>query len=170
MAIEDAGVQPDARHHRGVGTDHHHLAMGHVDDAHGAVGDGETQRHQQQNGAETQADEQTYRSFSASHRVACGRRTARRPLMEPNQVFLSFAVSSPLDGAEQIVVGLAVRHVGQRVDRRLIVVDDLALAVRLPLRNARRQTGVQVLRLDLDVAVRRVELLALHCIADGGRA
>ena len=54
---QDAGMQPDARHHGGVGTNHHQLAMGHVDDAHDAVGDGEAKRHKQQNGADTKADE-----------------------------------------------------------------------------------------------------------------
>ena len=35
-----------------VGADHDHLAMGHVDDAHGAEGDRETDGREQQNGAE----------------------------------------------------------------------------------------------------------------------
>ena len=54
---QDAGMQPDARHHRGVGANHHQFAMSHIDDAHDAVGDGEAKRHKQQNGADAQANE-----------------------------------------------------------------------------------------------------------------
>jgi hypothetical protein len=42
----------------GVGADHHQLAVGHVDHAHQAVGDGQAQRHQQEDGAQTDAGEQ----------------------------------------------------------------------------------------------------------------
>ena len=42
----------------GVGADHHQFAMGHVDDAHQAVGDGQTERNQQQDGAQTGASEE----------------------------------------------------------------------------------------------------------------
>ena len=58
MAIRDSGAQPKARHYGGVGADHHQLAVGHVDHAHDAVGDGEAQRHKQQNRPDAQADEQ----------------------------------------------------------------------------------------------------------------
>ena len=51
-------MQPDARHHGRVGADHHQFAMGHVDDAHDAVSDGEAERDKQQNGADAQADEE----------------------------------------------------------------------------------------------------------------
>ena len=90
---QNAGVQPDARHHRRVRADHHQFAMGHVDDAHNAVGDRKPQRHQKQNGADAQPDEQ-----SIDHGItnaAAGRRGGRMPV--PDQVFLSFVVSSPLD-------------------------------------------------------------------------
>ena len=47
-----------ALHHiGGVGADHHQLAMRHVDDAHQAVGDGQPQRHQQQDRAQADAAE-----------------------------------------------------------------------------------------------------------------
>ena len=81
MAIEDVGMQPDARQHRRIGADHHHLAMGHVDDAHGAVGDGETERHQQQDRAEAQADEQTFESWHSS-KVGRAIRRGGRCLMQ----------------------------------------------------------------------------------------
>ena len=41
-----------------VGAEHEHLAMGHVDHAHEAEGDGETQRRQQQDAAQTETIEQ----------------------------------------------------------------------------------------------------------------
>ena len=53
---QDVGVQPDARQHGGVGAEHHHLAMGHVDDAHRAIGDRKSKRHQQQDRAQAEAD------------------------------------------------------------------------------------------------------------------
>ena len=37
-------------HVGGIGANHHQLAVGHVDHAHQPVGDGQAQRHQQQNG------------------------------------------------------------------------------------------------------------------------
>ncbi len=43
---EDIQPKPDSGEHRDIGADHDHLAMGHVDDAHRAIGDGETERHQ----------------------------------------------------------------------------------------------------------------------------
>ena len=47
-----------ALHHiGGVGADHHQLAVRHVDDAHQPVGDGQAQRHQQQDGAQADAAE-----------------------------------------------------------------------------------------------------------------
>src|SRR5260370_41252429 len=45
--------------------------------------------------------------------------------------------------AEQVGVGLAVGDVVQRLDRSRIGIDDLALAVGKPLRDARRQAGMQ---------------------------
>ncbi|MNY09817.1 hypothetical protein D3C86_1427560 [compost metagenome] len=42
-------------HEGGVSADHHHLAMGHVDDAHHAEGDGKADGREQQYGAERQA-------------------------------------------------------------------------------------------------------------------
>ncbi|MND97065.1 hypothetical protein D3C80_893750 [compost metagenome] len=42
-------------HESGVSTDHHHLAMRHVDDAHHAEGDGKADGGQQQHGTERQA-------------------------------------------------------------------------------------------------------------------
>ena len=46
----------NALHHiSGIGTNHHQLAMGHVDDAHQPIGNGQAQRHQQQDGPQTDA-------------------------------------------------------------------------------------------------------------------
>ena len=42
-------------HERGIGAQHHHLAVRHVDDAHDAEGDGEPDGREQQDGAERQA-------------------------------------------------------------------------------------------------------------------
>ena len=68
---EDIGPEPDAGQHRDVGADHHHLAMGHVDDAHRAIGDGKTQRHQQKDRADAQADKQNFEHSGQPHRVVC---------------------------------------------------------------------------------------------------
>src|SRR3984893_19523558 len=65
-----------------------------------------------------------------------------------------------LGGAEQVALGLAIGHVRQRDGRLLIGVDDLALSVRQPLRNPGRQIAVQIIGIDLYVAVRSVELLS----------
>src|ERR1700728_4393668 len=62
----------------------------------------------------------------------------------------------PLGGTEQVVLGLAIGHVGQRNGRLLVGVDDLALSVRPPLRDPGREGGVQIVRIDLHMAVRRV--------------
>ncbi len=86
-----------------------------------------------------------------------------------DQVLLSFAVSSPFEVQNRLVGGLAIGDVGQRHHRLLVGVDDLALPVRQPLRDARREIGVQVLRIDLHMTVGRVELLALHGFADRDR-
>ena len=79
--------------HRRVGTNHHHFAVGHVDDAHDAVGDGEAQRHKQQNGTDAEADEQSidHGITNAAAENVGGRVTGS------DQVFLSLAVSSPLE-------------------------------------------------------------------------
>jgi hypothetical protein len=56
--VEQAGIAgaDDLLHHEGdVGADHHHLAMGHVDDAHDAEGDGKPDRGEQQHRAQRQA-------------------------------------------------------------------------------------------------------------------
>ena len=50
-----AGADHLLHHEGGVGADHHHLAMGHVDDAHHAEGDGKPDRGEQQHRAERQA-------------------------------------------------------------------------------------------------------------------
>ena len=51
-----AGRADDVLHDEGgVGAEHHHLAMRHVDDAHDAEGDGEADRRQQQHRAERDA-------------------------------------------------------------------------------------------------------------------
>ena len=55
---EDVGAEPDARQHRDIGADHHHLAMGHVDHAHGAIGDRKPQRDQEQDRSERKTDEE----------------------------------------------------------------------------------------------------------------
>ena len=73
---QDAGMQPDARHHGRVGADHHQFAVRHVDDAHDAVSDGETERDEQQNRAEAQADEQDVSIMAPPKRPP---RSARRP-------------------------------------------------------------------------------------------
>ena len=47
-----------ALHHvGGVSADHHQLAVRHVDDAHEAIGDGQPERHQQQDGAQAETAE-----------------------------------------------------------------------------------------------------------------
>ena len=51
----------------GVGAEHHHLAMRHVDDAHHAEGDGEADRGEQQHRAEARGRNQTF--CSARHRA-----------------------------------------------------------------------------------------------------
>src|ERR1700733_6711983 len=51
----------------------------------------------------------------------------------------------PLGGTEQVVLGLAIGHVGQRNGRLLVGVDDLALPVRQPLRDPGREVGVQII-------------------------
>ena len=150
MAIKNSGAQPKARHYGGVGADHHQLAVGHVDHAHDAVGDGEAQRHQQQNRPDAQADEQRIdHGFTT-----CGRRESPVAAHLIDHVFFELGGVETLRRAEQIVVGLAIGDVGQGLNRLLVLVDDLALTVRQPLRNARREPGVQVFRLDLDVPVR----------------
>ena len=75
---QNAGAQPQARHHRRVRADHHQFAMGHVDHAHDAVGDGEPQRHEQQNGPDAQADEQRI-----DHGITDAAAERRRPLFDP---------------------------------------------------------------------------------------
>ena len=53
-----AWARIDLLHHeRHVGTDHHHLAMGHVDDPHDAEGDRQARCRQKQHGAEAEAVE-----------------------------------------------------------------------------------------------------------------
>ena len=54
---QEAEMQPDARHDGRVGAHHHEIAMGHVDDAHRAVGDGEAKGDHEQDRAEAQAYE-----------------------------------------------------------------------------------------------------------------
>ncbi len=55
-SIPGAEVRDDLLHHEGgVGAEHDHFAMRHVDDAHDAEGDGKADRGQQQHGAERDA-------------------------------------------------------------------------------------------------------------------
>ena len=77
---EDVRPEIDAREHRDVGADHDHLAMGHVDDAHRAVGDGQTQRHQEQDRAEAQADKQDFKHSRPPH-LPGHRAKARQPVL-----------------------------------------------------------------------------------------
>ena len=90
---QNSGAQPKARHYGGVGADHHQLAVGHVDHAHDAVGDGEAQRHKQQNRPDAQADEQ--RIDHGFTNAAAGSPGGR--LFGSDQVFLSLEVSRPFD-------------------------------------------------------------------------
>ena len=70
-----------ALHHvGGVGANHHQLAVRHVDDAHQTVGDGQAQRHQQQDAAEADAAEHRAQlvapgqpGFHLAQRLAQGR-------------------------------------------------------------------------------------------------
>ena len=48
------GAQEFLHHEGRVGAEHHHLAVGHVDDAHDAEGDGEADGGEQQHRAERQ--------------------------------------------------------------------------------------------------------------------
>ena len=79
--IEQAGIAgaDDLLHHEGgVGADHHHLAMGHVDDAHDAEGDGKTDRRQQ--AAPSRATGRTRRSAPSTTSPDCsGSRRSRWP-------------------------------------------------------------------------------------------
>jgi len=90
---QDAGVQPDAGHHRCVGADHHQLAMSHVDDAHDAVSNGETESDQQQDGADAEPDEKRvdHGITNAAAETFGGR------VRGSDQVFFSFAVSKPFE-------------------------------------------------------------------------
>ncbi len=75
----------------------------------------------------------------------------------------------PLGGADQVALGFAVSHVGNGDGWFLVSVDDLALSVREPLRNARRQIGVQIIGIDFDVTIGGVEFLPLDGLPDRGR-
>ena len=62
-----------ALHHvGGVGADHHQLAVGHVDHAHEAVGDGQAQRHQQQDGAQADARKRSAQALAPGQLVVQG--------------------------------------------------------------------------------------------------
>src|ERR1700675_4871011 len=98
-------------------------------------------------------------------RARPGGSICRRPGRR-SSALLELAAVQALLGAEQALLGLAIGGVGQRHDRLLVLVDDLELAVRLDLADARREPSVEVLRLDPDAALRRVELLALGAFAD----
>ena len=59
-----------ALHHKGgIGANHHQLAVGHVDHTHQAVGDGQPQRHQQQDGAQTHAGESNPKALAPGQLV-----------------------------------------------------------------------------------------------------
>jgi hypothetical protein len=64
----------------GIGADHHQLAVRHVDDAHQPVGDGQAQRHQQQDRAQADAGEQHAQPLAPGQARLHGvqRRSARR--------------------------------------------------------------------------------------------
>ncbi len=65
------GADELLHHERGVGAQHHHLAVRHVDDAHDAEGDGEPDGREQQDGAEREAVPEVL------HHAAIGRDTGR---------------------------------------------------------------------------------------------
>jgi len=56
MATMMSGAKPDARHHRRIGADHHHLAWRLLITPMAPVGDRKTERHQSRNRAEAEAD------------------------------------------------------------------------------------------------------------------
>ena len=60
-------------HERGVGAQHHHLAVRHVDDAHDAEGDGEPDGRQQQHGAEREAVPEVLHHLPAGEMLVDGR-------------------------------------------------------------------------------------------------
>lgn len=64
---QKTGFKPDARENGDICTDHDHFAVGHVDDAHGAVRDGETECHQKKDRAETEADEKNIEHNATVH-------------------------------------------------------------------------------------------------------
>ncbi len=99
--VEQAGERgaDDVLHDEGgVGAEHHHLAMRHVDDAHDAEGDGEADRREQQHRAERQAVPDVLRrspqvpaSSSDARRRRCRRRVASAALLRSPAVARSAA-------------------------------------------------------------------------------
>ncbi len=67
---KDVEVKIKPGHHGRVGAQHDHLAMRHVDHAHGPVGDRQPQRHQQQHRGQAQADEHDLEHRSAAPPVS----------------------------------------------------------------------------------------------------
>jgi hypothetical protein len=97
-----------ALHHiGGVGANHHQLAVGHVDHAHQPVGDGQAQRHQQQDGAQADAAEH------GAQAVAPGQRRfhrAQRGLERGLHIGLGLA----LDALQQDGLGAGVAAAAQQ--------------------------------------------------------
>ncbi len=97
----------------GVGAEHHHLAMGHVDDPHDAEGDGQTDGRQQQDRAQRQAVPEVLQDIPQRQRALDdadrlvgrgehrrGRR--RRQAGEQRQRVLVAAVADDGDGGELV--------------------------------------------------------------------
>ena len=112
-----AGADHLLHHEGGVGPDHHHLAMRHVDDAHHAEGDGKADRREQQHRAERQAvpgvlHDRPYRQPALDRGVALAaaardRRPAgrRRPAGQQRERLLVAAGLDGGDGFELVGVG-----------------------------------------------------------------
>ncbi len=155
--------QPDLRQYRGVGADHDHFPMGHVDHAHGAVSDDQPQRHQQQYRAHAQADEEDIQHMVPMENGR-RRRAGWRGRVAPGSSGLD--VHRTLGGAHQVRVGLAVGEVRQGPHGLRRGIHHLALPVGLPLADARRDPGMQALRVDQHLAAGRVVRLAADVGAD----
>ena len=91
------GGADDLLHDEGrVGAQHHHLAMRHVDHAHGAEGDGEPDRRQQQHRAERDAVPDVLRHLPGGERLAHRRRRRRsRPALTSPSDDAAVACSTP---------------------------------------------------------------------------
>ncbi len=94
------------------GTQHDHLAMRHVDDAHGAEGDGKSDGRQQQHGAERDAVPDILRGFPGGQRLA-----HRLGGDDGSRLDLGFlgVVGRALQDAQRLAIA-AVAHNADRLD------------------------------------------------------